>query len=68
MRFRNTLRRAGGNEHAARRMIEVEDQKKNEREQVDEKNWNHCFSLVSQEGNYPSEKIDDGYAKQNNQK
>ena len=27
MRFRNTLRRAGGNEHAARRMIEVEDQK-----------------------------------------
>ena len=26
MRFRNTLRRAGGNEHAARRMIEAEDQ------------------------------------------
>ena len=26
MRFQNTLRRAGGNEHAARRMIEAEDQ------------------------------------------
>ena len=26
MRFNNTLRRAGGNEHAARRMIEAEDQ------------------------------------------
>ena len=26
MRFNNTLRRAGGNEHVARRMIEAEDQ------------------------------------------
>ena len=43
------------------------DQKKNEREQVDGKNWKHCFSLVSEEGYHPSEKIDDGYAKQNNQ-
>ena len=26
MRFQNTLRRAGGNEHVARRMIEAEDE------------------------------------------
>ena len=47
---------------------EVEDQNKNEREQVDGKDWKHCFSLVSEERYYPSEKIDDGYTKQNNQK
>ena len=47
---------------------EVEDQNKNERKQISGKDWKHCFSFVSEEGYSPSEKIGDGYAKQNNQK